>query len=144
MKSLHYTALLAFVAVLGACGAQPSPAARHQTAAPSSLDASAAATRVADVRCRHEAACDNVGVGRRYATVEACVAELSSSAQSELAPRVCPRGIDASRLSTCALQFQRESCDPLAPLNRMYACDPPVLCSRAPGETFSSEDVYGI
>jgi len=40
--------------------------------------------------------------------------------------------------------FQRESCEPLAPLSRMYACDPSVLCHRLPGATVSAEDVYGI
>jgi hypothetical protein len=108
------------------------------------LDANTAATEVAVARCRHEAECDNVGPGRRYASSGACVAELTQSAATDLAPRTCPSGIDSGRLTRCAVQFQRESCEPLAPLTRMYACDPPVLCHHLPSVTVSPEDVYGV
>ena len=136
-------AMLALPAMT-ACITQPPPGAGRTaaTAAPSSLDASAAASHVATVRCRHEAECGNVGTGRRYASSDACLAELSQSAERDLAPSVCPSGIDAQRLTSCAVQFARESCEPLAPLNRMYTCDPAMLCSRRGGVTISAEDAY--
>ncbi len=132
--------------VLAAC--VPQTRASEQSAAGGGtlavLDANTAATEVAVARCRHEAECDNVGPGRRYATPDACVTELTHSAATDLAPRTCPSGIDNGRLTRCAVQFQRESCAPLAPLSRMYACNPSVLCHHLPSVTVSSEDVYGI
>jgi hypothetical protein len=144
MKAPLFALLLAMPAG-SACIDQPGPAAAVSDASkPSSLDNSAAASQVAAVRCDHESSCGNVGPGRRYASPDACLAELSQSAERDLAPSVCPSGIDSQRLRTCATQFQRESCEPLAPLNRMYTCDPAVLCSRRGGVTVSAEDVYGI
>ena len=131
--------------VLAACA--PQTQARDSAAGGGTLavlDATTAATEVAVARCRHEAECDNVGPGRRYASSGACVAELTQSAATDLAPHTCPSGIDTGRLTRCAVQFQRESCEPLAPLSRMYACEPAVLCHHLPSVTVSSEDVYGI
>jgi hypothetical protein len=109
---------------------------------PTSVDAKTAAAEVADVRCQHEAACNKVGGAREYASPVSCVAELARSAETELGPNVCPRGIDMRRLSHCTQQVGVESCDPLAPLGLMIACDPTALCVREQAASLGIDDYY--
>ncbi len=143
-KSSMMAVTFAGLVGLGAgCGAPPGSGAARAGPSNKPLDAAAAASKVAAVRCEHEAACGNVGPGRRYPTPEACGQELSRSATIDLQRSVCPLGIDERRLITCAGQFQRESCDPLAPLARLYACAPSTMCARSGGAQFGPDELYG-
>lgn len=136
------TLFLAASLTAGCFSASASPATANDGSGPP-LTVSQAATHLAAARCSHEAACDQVGAGRAYATSEACFEDLARSVQLDLAPRACPAGIEPRRMGTCVAMVKQESCDTLSPLARYYACSPISLCVKPGAESFTTEDAYG-
>jgi hypothetical protein len=85
---------------------------------------------LANARCEHQQACNNVGAGKQFVTEDACVKQVQSEGLSEEYRRQCPGAIDAQRLQTCASAIKASSCTGGAPdaMNRFEVCSVSSLC----------------
>lgn len=87
------------------------------------------AEAVAEERCDREERCNNVGAARRYATREACVAQIRDEGLSTLTNEACPVGVAPTRLRACLAELRAERCDgPLDTVRRSTVCTRSVLC----------------
>jgi hypothetical protein len=135
------------IAVLvGACaGSQGAPPT--SVTAPTVVSVEDASVQLAASRCDHASTCSDVGVGRPFATVADCDAQVQQSTKQDLAR--CTAGVEPRRLAACERRLTAESCRPLSTLSRMLACRAESLCANPlnPGDeqpSFTSEDVYGM
>lgn len=146
VRSCRTASLAPLALVLGACVESPSGPPASVTA-PTVVSVDQAATELAVSRCDHDAACSDVGTGRRYSTTAECAAQVQQSTRQDLAR--CSAGIEPRRLAACERRLRAESCRPLSTLSRMLACRAEALCAGAPSPdqeqpSFTSEDVYGF
>ncbi|AKU94292.1 hypothetical protein AKJ09_00956 [Labilithrix luteola] len=83
-------------------------------------------------RCEREAACNNIGADKHYATREVCTGEVRAKTGSELRASDCPGGVDSKQLDTCVDSIRKESCDnPIDSIARLMSCRSSDLCLRA-------------
>jgi hypothetical protein len=120
----------AALALTGACSRRSAePAGSATTTAGLVVPPDDAISRVTNSRCDREAACNNVGAGKKFADRDACNRELSHNTHPELRSEQCPRGIDENRLQTCLSEIQDERCgNPIDTIDRMANCRRGKLC----------------
>lgn len=83
-------------------------------------------------RCEREAACNNIGTDKHYATREICTGEVKAKTGSELRASDCPGGVDSKQLDKCVDSIRKESCDnPIDSMARLISCRSSDLCLRA-------------
>jgi hypothetical protein len=84
---------------------------------------------IANSRCDRETRCNNVGAGKKWATAEACRADLMTKNRDELKASECPGGIVQKELQECLGEIQNENCNnPLDTIGRLAACRSSDLC----------------
>jgi hypothetical protein len=87
-------------------------------------------------RCDREAACGNVGDGKRFPTRKACETEARGRGLNELAAEECPSGIDAPQLSSeqlqqCLADIRGTRCDSrLETIRGLRSCGAKMLCAH--------------
>jgi hypothetical protein len=82
-------------------------------------------------RCDREERCENIGVGRKYATRDVCTEQVRSDNMNTLTNAACPYGIDASKLQSCLTTIREERCNnPFDTLSRYGSCTQSALCPR--------------
>lgn len=87
--------------------------------------------RMAAARCDHEQKCNNIGPGQKYASVDACKQQLTTSTANDLNASSCPRGIDQDALNRCMNAIGNEQCSlSIDTLSRIADCRTDALCMK--------------
>jgi hypothetical protein len=85
--------------------------------------------RITAARCAREEHCNNVAVGRKYETLDACQREMRDSAYEALSPERCPAAIDPAQVNDCLAAIEDEQCGQVIDtIERVAACHPDSLC----------------
>jgi len=80
-------------------------------------------------RCEREVSCGNVGVDKKYASLDACTSSLNDSGYSSLDPKSCPHGVDSRELAECQQSIRNEDCGSVIDaIERLAACRSSKLC----------------
>jgi hypothetical protein len=147
LHSTRYLVALGCVVALGACNRdrdrvvdrdRPGPGTTTQdpgtttvTGANVSLNHEGAVAGIVEARCTREAACNNIGLDKRYGNRDSCVAKLKSEMQNDLNASDCPKGIDRKELDECLSEIRSESCNnPIEKIERLAACRTSDLCLK--------------
>jgi hypothetical protein len=84
---------------------------------------------VARARCDREQTCNNVGVGKTYATRDVCVEKFRADTSNDFTKSSCPNGLSRPALEKCMADIRGERCDnPLDTISRLSACSKSSLC----------------
>lgn len=84
---------------------------------------------IATARCDREQTCNNVGADKKWATRDACLADLSEDLVDELNLSECPGGVVQKELDECLAEIKNESCNnPIDKIERFAACRESDLC----------------
>lgn len=87
--------------------------------------------RIAAERCAREIRCGNVGPGKNYADLSACMADLRSKSKAVLDAYECKSGVNSKEVEQCLAQLRGEGCGAtLGAIERMTACRGALLCSE--------------
>ena len=87
--------------------------------------------RLASARCYRARVCSEVGQGRRYGPMNACLEHMRGSIVDDYAATACSAGIDMRALDECLNAIDSEGCgDGVAILNRTRRCRFDVLCVK--------------
>jgi hypothetical protein len=117
------------VGVVGACASNPPPVNTPGVTSAQKSDATIAAAKLADAKCKHAAECNEIGGDRTYASRDACISDNRGKAEDDLRASNCPHGIDASRLEACVSEVATESCSGfMSGFNRSMTCKTGSLC----------------
>ncbi len=124
------TVVLPMTAAAFGCAHTNGSSSTTTTAAPQDRPVSEKAVEsLASARCDREATCDNVGVGKSYASREACMSNVRGKGQNDLTAASCPKGIDQAQLDKCLAEIKGERCgNPLDSLSRLNACRTGAIC----------------
>jgi hypothetical protein len=108
----------------------PPPPERGVTSAQTHSDATTV-DRLVRARCNREQACNNVGTGQKFASRDACVADIRASTAADLNATDCPRGLDQGNVDRCLAAIENEKCDhPLDTITRVGDCQSYHLCMK--------------
>jgi hypothetical protein len=90
-----------------------------------------AAMRLADELCGRAAACNQIGDGGRWRTIEACMADEYTRTPAQASRWSCrPTGAHAG-FEECLVAIRSERCDTnLARADRLGACNSAAICAR--------------
>jgi hypothetical protein len=125
----RWIVLFGFASALG-CYGRDRAATTTTTSGSVTLANDYAAEQLASARCDREAACNNVGFGRRYDNRAACILAYQHNAREELRVDQCPYGISNGALDKCITVIEDERCNnPLDTITRLTECRQDVLCS---------------
>jgi hypothetical protein len=90
-----------------------------------------ASESIAEARCDREARCNNVGIDRRYSSVEDCRTRVWIEWGGELDARQCQAGLQLDALDKCLTEIRILECSStLESLERLAACSPNLICSH--------------
>lgn len=88
------------------------------------------ANRLATAACDRKLECDQVGVGRAYATRQACLSAAVQQAQQDLGRANCNNGMADGRLSECIHSVRRGACSTdFVMADRFLECRGDHLCA---------------
>jgi len=80
-------------------------------------------------RCEREVRCGNVGVDKKYASLDACTSSLNDTGYSSLDAKSCPHGVDSRELAECQQSIRNEECGSVIDaIERLAACRSSKLC----------------
>lgn len=128
MSSTSQGILLAGWLALCGCTASP-PHPEIAKAEPVPSKARSAGEAIAEARCAREVACNNVGIDRRYVSLEDCLTRVWTSWQGDLVESECESGVDEAQLDTCLAEIRVLECNvQLESLERLPACATSQLC----------------
>ena len=117
------------VGIVAACASQPPPVNTPGVTNAQKTDATIAAAKLADAKCKHAADCNEIGGDRTYASRDACISDNRGKAEDDLRASNCPHGIDASRLDACLSEVATESCSGfMSGFDRSMSCKTGSLC----------------
>ena len=87
---------------------------------------------IVEARCAREHRCENVGAGKRHATLEECYSTVRDDWEAELRGRECFDGtLNQEQLSACVTEVRNDDCrNPFGTLARVAACTADQICSR--------------
>ncbi|OJY19529.1 MAG: hypothetical protein BGO98_14555 [Myxococcales bacterium 68-20] len=84
--------------------------------------------RLATARCDREAACNEIGAGKKYADRDECTREAGQNARGTLRADQCAT-IDQAKLSDCLNDIKNERCNnPLDTLDTVTSCTRSKMC----------------
>ena len=128
MKLANAWALLLLVPAASGCSKQPEqpamvPAAGNERSREDSIHS------ISNERCEREVRCGNVGVDKKYASVDACKSSLNDAGYSSLDASSCPHGVNSGELAECQQSIRNEDCGSvLDAIERLAACRSGKLC----------------
>jgi len=129
---LRYTvaaSAMAITVVAIGCGTEQRPVGTTMTTSAGWVPISDATQKFAADRCEWEAACNNVGQGRKFSDSNVCLSESQRKLQSELGTAGCARAIDAGEFAECLQAVHDERCEQsLDSVTRLKACRAEKLC----------------
>jgi hypothetical protein len=102
------------------------------TADPASTHDAAVVDRLSNARCDREAACDNVGDGKKYASQQVCMDKMRGGIANDINSYQCPRGIDGTAVQECLAAIGNEECGahPIEAITRMDKCRSGAMCMK--------------
>lgn len=113
---------------IGACSSNTPPANTGVTSA-QSTDTQDAVWHLAGAKCKHAAACNEIGGNRTYASTDACMSENRGKLQDDLRASNCPHGVNTRRMEACLGEIGSEACSGIGSgFNRMMSCKTGQLC----------------
>lgn len=134
-------AALSIVATLVACGSSTSPKSASSASVEQSksalgrgggpqiggpLSLVSAVEALATERCAHEAKCERIGAGRRFATGDSCRTSLTQEEHKMLTTDVCESGfVESDALRDCLSAIRDATCA----TETATTCDMPSICS---------------
>lgn len=123
---------LSVVVMLGvACAREAGTGTTTVTSAATSVAGDEAALRLADEICNRQEACGAVGVGARYRSVEACMADQAWRAPAQLARWSCAPSRVPETFETCLAAIRGEHCETsLTQIDELNACRSKAVCGR--------------
>jgi hypothetical protein len=81
-------------------------------------------------RCAREIRCTNVGPGKKFADLNACMAALGAKSKAELDAYGCSAGVDGNEVDKCLAEIRGADCSAAqGALERLGACAAGLLCS---------------
>ena len=111
---------------LGACSTTPQRAPQIAKAEP----VASVSELIAEARCTREARCNNVGIDRRYSSMEDCRARIWTEWNDDLDARQCEDGVNEAELDKCLTEITVLECSSrLDSLEQLAACNPELICS---------------
>jgi hypothetical protein len=132
MKPQQCLASLAFcvAGITASCASSPPPPMSNiGVTSAQRVDERSAALRLAQAKCRHADACNEVGGKRHFATRDSCLSENRGKAENDLRRADCPHGVDGTRLNACVSEIAAESCSGVGSgLSRSISCQTSALC----------------
>lgn len=88
------------------------------------------AEKIAQARCEREQRCGNVGAGKEYSSMSACVQKTSADWRDDLNAYECPEGVVDKELSECLEEVRNEDCEnPFDKLGSVVACRAGDICN---------------
>ena len=132
MAAHHLVVALALVipvSAIAACSSSAPPANTAGVTSKQQTDTQDAVWRLAGAKCKHAAACNEVGGNRNYASTDACMSENRGKLQDDLRASNCPHGVNSDRLQSCLSEIESEACSGIGSgFNRSMACKSGQLC----------------
>lgn len=117
------------LAAVGSCAKNEAPPATTTTTAAFIVPNETAIRNITSARCNREQACNNIGPGQRYDTVDVCTRELDHDTRSTIGADKCPNGVSDNELSSCLNDIRNERCgNPIDTVERVGACRKAKLC----------------
>ena len=90
-----------------------------------------ASEAIAHARCEREAGCNNVGIDKRYVSLEDCLTRAWTAWQGDPIESECADGIDPENLETCLAEIRVLECSvQLTSLELVPACAANLLCAQ--------------
>lgn len=118
------------VGLFALCGCAARPRHLELAKAEPVGDALSAGEAIAEARCMRELGCNNVGVDRRYVSLEDCVTRVWTAVEGDLIESECPNGVDEVQLDACLSEIRVLECSAqLHSLELLPACAASVLCA---------------
>ena len=94
-------------------------------------DKDQASMRLADEICGREAACNGIGDGAKYRSLEACMADQGASAPVQIARWSCTPTQTQAGFEECLAAIRSERCEtPLPRVDRLVACRSAPVCGK--------------
>lgn len=129
MKTLIVALSLGLAGVVGCSHEHDNRASSTSATAANVVPNKGAISRITDARCDREQACNNIGAGKSYDSMEACKRELGHNTTATLRAEECPDGINEPNLSSCLSDIQGERCgNPIDTMERVASCRKGKLC----------------
>lgn len=92
-----------------------------------------AANAITAARCEREQKCDNLGSGKKYASMAECNTKLGEDLADDFNSDDCPGGIDSKELNECLAEIKNHDCkNPLDKLESAIACRESDICKSTP------------
>jgi hypothetical protein len=128
VQTCLFTVSFAVAVVAVACGSNPPPQPSTGTTTTSAA-LPESVSQIASARCKHAAACNEVGGDRTYANMDACMSKMRGDAENDLRASNCPKGVNDARLRSCVAEINAEACSGIGSgLSRGVACKTSALC----------------
>ncbi len=94
-------------------------------------DKDQASMRLADEICGREAACNFIGDGAKYRTLEACMADQGASTPVQISRWSCAPTETQAGFEECLAAIRSERCEtPLPRVDRLVACRSASVCGK--------------
>jgi hypothetical protein len=94
-------------------------------------DKDQASMRLADELCGRAAACNAIGDGAKYRTLEACMADQGASAPVQVSRWSCTPTQTQAGFEGCLAAIRSERCEtPLPRVDRLVACRSASVCGK--------------
>ena len=119
------------IGVLALCGCAVRPRQLELAKAEPVSGESSASEVIAEARCERELSCNNIGVDKRYVSLDDCLTRVWTAGQGDLVESDCPNGLDPAQLETCLTEIRVLECGVhLDSLELLPACAASQLCAE--------------
>jgi hypothetical protein len=119
------------VGVVGLVGCASSPRYVELAKAEPVDEAVSASEAIAEARCGREVSCNNVGVDKRYISLDDCLTRVWTAWQGDLIESECPAGLNEAQLDSCLADIRVLECGvQLDSLQLLPACSTNLLCAE--------------
>lgn len=119
------------IGVLALCGCAARPRHFELARAEPVAEASTPGEAIAEARCAREVSCNNVGIDKRYVSLEDCLTRVWTTGEGDLVEGECPNGVDEAQLDACLTEIRMLECSvQLSSLELLPACTASQLCAE--------------
>jgi hypothetical protein len=95
----------------------------------SGMSTGMAVRSITSARCERESRCENVGSGKRWASMGECEEKTKADWRDDLNKYECPRGIVQVELDECLRDIREEGCgNPFDTIARAVQCNASDIC----------------
>jgi hypothetical protein len=117
--------------VLAPCACASNPSHVEVAKAEPAADETTASEAIAEARCAREVSCNNVGIDKRYVSLEDCLTRVWTSSHGDAVESECQNGLDEAQLDACLTDIRVLECSvQLESLELLPACAASLLCSE--------------